>query len=109
MTSDPIRENHFSRLNSYRQSKEYQDWYQSISGVVPETDFPSLIGKRWEVTGEIYDEFLDMLPPVAFDGSRFYMSEESFDGYRAKFSREGDRYYCEFARYPELRLPGPQP
>jgi hypothetical protein len=100
MTHDEIRKNHFARLNGYRQSAEYAAYARTIGAEVPQGDLPSLLGNRWEIDEAVYDEFLGMLPPMGWRGGAFYMSEFSFDDITAKFSKDGDRYYCEFARYP---------
>ena len=103
-THDDIRRNHFARLNAYANSAEYAEYARSIGAEVPPGDLPPLIGNRWEIDREIYNEFLEMLPPLGWRGGAFYMSEFSFDDITAKFSREGDKYYCEFARYPERHV-----
>src|SRR5271156_902817 len=48
-----------------------------------------------------------MLPPLAWQGGSFYMSEFTFGDITAKYTKEGDRYFCEFAHYParEATLP----
>jgi hypothetical protein len=98
---DSIRTRHFERLNSYRNSKEFAEYYRSIGNQVPEGELPSLIGDRWEIDEEIYHEFLEMLPPLGWKKGLFYMMEFSFGDITTKFSKEGDKYYCEFARWPE--------
>src|SRR4051794_9358692 len=98
-----IRKHHYDRLNSYRNSREFQDYYKAIGGEPPEGELPSLLGQRWEITEDIYDEFLNMLPPIGWKNGAFYMSEFSFADITAKFTQEGDRYYCEHARYPERK------
>ena len=70
---------------------------------------PSMLGDRWEITEDIYDEFLNMLPPMGWSDGTFYMSEFTFSNITAKFSREGDRYYCEHARYPARAAVYPAP
>jgi Protein of unknown function (DUF1419) len=101
MSHDEIRKNHFDRLNSYRHSQEYAEHARETGYPVPEGDLPSLIGNRWEIDQDIYREFLEMLPPMGRRGGTFYMQEFSFDDITAKYTREGDRYYCEFAHFPE--------
>jgi hypothetical protein len=105
MNHDQIRKRHFERLNSYRHSAEYAEYAKAIGAEVPSGDLRCLIGDRWEIDEAIYDEFLEMLPPLGWRGGSFYMSEFSFDDITAKFSKHGDRYYCEFARYPEKARP----
>lgn len=100
---DEIRKTHFERLNGYRNSQEYADYATRIGAEAPQGDLPSLIGNRWEIDEETYMEFLEMLPPLGWKGGTFYMSEFSFDDITAKYSKDGDRYFCEFARYPEKK------
>ena len=114
MTHDQLRKNHFARLNAYVPSKEYAEYAKEIGAGAPQGELPSLIGDRWEIDEEIYMEFLEMLPPMGWRGGTFYMSEFSFGDITAKFTREGGRYFCEFARYPargrepEVGEPEPQ-
>ncbi|HEX4609801.1 MAG TPA: hypothetical protein VH092_16500, partial [Urbifossiella sp.] len=105
MTHDETRKTHFARLNGYQQSFEYAAYARTICAEVPQGDLPSLLGNRWEIDKAIYDEFLGMLPPLGWRRGAFYMSEFSFDDITARFSKNGDRYYCEFARYPERKAP----
>jgi hypothetical protein len=102
MQAGPVsREEHFRRLNDYRQSREYAGWYRAIGGEAPDPDsLPSLLGQRWEITAELYDEFLNMLPPMGWRGGVFFMCEYTFDDITSRFSREGERYFCEHAPYP---------
>lgn len=100
MSQPSLRDNHFQRLNAYRNSAEYADYARQIGAEPPAGQLPSLIGARWEIDRAIYEEFLEMLPPLGWKGGAFYMREFSFDDITAKFTKEGDKYYCEFARYP---------
>ncbi|MFO0906823.1 MAG: DUF1419 domain-containing protein [Isosphaeraceae bacterium] len=89
---------HYERLNDYRCSVEYQaspNCSEQWTG-----ELMTLIGDRWEIDEEIYDDFLNMLPPLGRQGGVFYMREFTFDDITAKFTKEGSRFYCEFARYP---------
>lgn len=101
MTPAETRTNHFARLNDYRNSAEYQAYAREIGHAPPEGNLPSLIGNRWEIDEAIYDEFLEMMPPLHWRGGSFYCCEEAFGGLHAKFTREAGRYWCEFARLPE--------
>src|SRR4051794_17884427 len=105
MTHEETRKQHFERLNRYRQSAEYAEYAKAIGADVPQGDLPSLIGNRSEIDKDIYHEFLEMLPPIGWRGGSFFMSEFTFGDVTAKYSKEGDRYYCEFARYPERSRP----
>jgi hypothetical protein len=98
MNHDEIRKRHYKRLNDYRDSVEYQA--SSCCYQKPTAPLKTLIGDRWEIDEEIYDDFLNMLPPMGWRGGAFYMSEFTFDDITAKFSKEGGKYWCEFARFP---------
>jgi len=100
MTHDQLRTEHFRRLNDYRNSAEYVEYAKQIGAEPPAGQLPSLIGSRWEIDRAIYEEFLNILPPIGWKGGAFYMREFSFDDITAKFTKDGDKYYCEFARYP---------
>ena len=103
MTHDDIRSTRYARRNGYRRSAEYAEYAEPIGADVPQGDLPSLLGDRWETDEGIYDHFLEILPPLGWRGDAFCMSESSFDGATSKSSREGDRHWCEFARYPGRR------
>src|SRR5271163_4930279 len=98
-THDELRTQHYQRLNGYRHSAEYAEHAREAGYPVPEDELPSLIGKRWEIDCEIYEEFLGMLPPMGWRNGSFFMCEFSFGDVTAKYTREGDKYFCEFARY----------
>lgn len=104
-THEEIAKNHFQRLGSYRNSKEYAEFARSIGDEVPSGELPSLLGDRWEIDQQTYDQFLNILPPMGWRGDSFYMCEFSFEDITTKYTKEGDRYFCEFARYPERRKP----
>lgn len=107
MTHDEIRKQHFQRLNNYHHSSEYAEYAKQIGAEVPKGSLPSLLGDKWEIDRETYQEFLEVLPPLGWEGGTFYMCEFSFDDITAKFSKKGDKYYCEFARCPERRRSNP--
>jgi len=94
-----ISKEHYRRLNDYRNSKEYQEYAADVGCDVPEGDLPSLLNDRWEINEEIYWHFLEMLPPMGQKNGSFYMCEYTFDNITSKFTQEGDKYFCEFARY----------
>jgi len=103
MTHDEIRSRHFKRLNSYRHSADYAEYARQIGGDFPVGELPSLLGDRWGIDEETYDDFLGMLPPLGWHGGSFYMMEFLFGDITTKCSKEGNRYFCEFARYTERR------
>jgi Protein of unknown function (DUF1419) len=105
MTRDEIRKNHFARLNSYRNSAEYAAYAQSNSAKVPQGNLPSLLGNRWEIDEETYNEFLNILPPLGARGGSFFMSEFAFDDITAKFSKLAVRIT---ANSPGIRRGSPQ-
>lgn len=92
-----LRDEHFKRLNNYRNSSEYAAYAQRVHGdYVPPDNLPSLIGVRWQIDEEIYMEFLEILPPLRWRGDSFLMSEFCFGTITTKYTKEGERYYCEF-------------
>lgn len=97
MTPEEIRKRHFANLNSYREIPGYAD-----ADTLGERAaiLAAIVGKRWEIDEDLYDEFLNILPPLGWHGGVFYMREFTFDDITTKFSKEGNRYFCEFARYP---------
>src|SRR4051794_15950447 len=63
------------------------------------------IGERWEINEDVYCEFLDMFcPPLRWTqtptGASFYNPEFDSDDVTTKYTKEGDRFFCEFAEYP---------
>jgi hypothetical protein len=95
---ESVHDMHYRRLNDYRNSAEYFEYAQAL-GMDAKPSTRKLIGERWEINEELYNDFLDMLPPMGWRNGAFYMCEYSFDNITAKFSKEGDKFYCEFARY----------
>lgn len=101
-----IRKRHSEHLRSYLQSAEYAAYAKEVGLEIPKGNLRSLLGKRWEIDKETYWEFLEVLPPLAHRDGSFYLSEFMFDNITTKYTKEGDRYYCEFARYePERKQP----
>jgi len=98
------RDEHYKRLNSYRNSREYIAYARKIGIDTTETvaeykktgELPSLLGVRWSIDERIYNEFLNMLPPMNWRGSSFMMREFVFGTITTKYSHVGDRAYCEF-------------
>lgn len=91
------REEHFERLNAW---KETEEWKNS------RFDFETLVGQRWEITRELYDYFLEILPPVRWRSvgtgeESFFMSEALSGDIRSKYSRENGRYFHEWSRIPK--------
>lgn len=102
-----ITKNHYERLNNYRSTSEFAEYAKAIGYDAPAGELPSLLGQRWEINEEIFDEFLNMLPPMQWrrysGGESFFMCELCFDNITSKFTREGSQYFCEFARLTTVR------
>ena len=97
------REDHFKRLNAYRRSREYLAYARAVGLDTTLNDMhermgvlPNLLGVRWQITERIYTEFLEILPPMRWTGTSFLMSEFVFGTITTKYTKEGDRYFCEF-------------
>jgi len=101
------RDQHFARLNSYRRSREYVDYARRVMACSDETirqmagvdsldNLPSLLGVRWRIDERIYNEFLEILPPMRWRGGSFLICEFVFGSITTKYTREGDSYWCEF-------------
>ncbi|HEY7330682.1 MAG TPA: hypothetical protein VH592_23785 [Gemmataceae bacterium] len=103
MTHDEIRKCHYDRLRDYLHSAEYAEYVTEPGANIPQGPLPSLLGKRWEIDEKTYMEFLEVLPPLAYHDGSFYLSEFTFGDITTKYTKEGDRYYCEFARYQPQR------
>lgn len=102
MAGPVSRAEHFVLLNDYKATREYAEHCRLIGMAAPDPDgLPSVLGRRWEITADVYDEFLNMLPPMGWRGGVFFMCEFTFGDITAKFTHEAGRYYCEHARYPE--------
>ena len=96
MTGDIVAE-HYRQLNAYKDDPAYSmdAGYEERAAF-----FAGTVGRKWEINEAIYDEALDMLPPLAWRGDSFYFAEFLFDDITHRFSREGDRYFCEVAYFP---------
>ena len=66
MTHAEIRARHFERLSGYRNSVESAQYAREIGADIPTGDLPSLVGNRWEIDEQTYDEFLGVLPPLGW-------------------------------------------
>ena len=93
---------HIRQLNAYTTDPEYLTLrsYEDRAAF-----FEKQIGRRWEIDAAIYDEFLEMLPPLGWRGDTFFIREFTFSDITSKFSREGDRYFCEVATFPPRPTP----
>jgi hypothetical protein len=67
---------------------------------------PPAVGEKWEIDKAEYWYALESFcPPLGWTGPEghsesFYSREFRDDVITKKFTREGDRYFCEFAEYP---------
>lgn len=57
-----------------------------------------LCGRWKEVTEEEYNEQLNVLPPIGWNGSGFWMSEYTYGDVTAYYQRFGGRYYTSLQR-----------
>jgi hypothetical protein len=90
--TDEVRRNHFQHLNQ-----------------VPQSEF----GERWEINKVLWWEHLETFAevlgftatpePGGADGwatASFYSPEFRRDDITTKYTKDGDRYFCEIVRYP---------
>ena len=56
--------------------------------------------RPWEITKDIFEEFLEMLPPVDWTSAGFYMLEYSCGNTRGHYFKKDGKHYCEEATYP---------
>lgn len=86
------RAEHFERLNAYSKDPAY---------AARTFDFDALVGQRWEIDEETYWYFLEVLPPLAWAGGSFYMSEALTDTAKgtitSRYEKRGARYFHEYA------------
>ena len=94
---ESVYDAHIRQLNAYSKDPDYLALKTCEDRAAY---FERQIGRRWEIDAAIYEEFLDMLPPLGWRGDSFYMSEFTSGDITNKFTREGDRYFCEVATYP---------
>ncbi len=92
-----LKDEHFRQLNAYRDLPAYKeaDDYEARAAF-----FATTVGRKWEIDAELYEEFLNILPPIGWRGDSFHMGEFLFDDITHKYSREDDRYFCEVVYYP---------
>lgn len=57
-----------------------------------------LCGRWKEVTEEEFNEQLNVLPPIGWNGSGFWMSEYTYGDVTAYYQRFGGRYYTSLQR-----------
>lgn len=86
------REQHFERLNAWRNDRADPGAYKF--------DFNSLVGQKWEIEEATYWYFLEVLPPLGMRGGSFYMSEFLTDDITSRYSKVGKHYFHEYVRAP---------
>lgn len=59
-----------------------------------------VVGEKWEIEEAVWWLFLEVLPPLAYTGHSFYMVEFYTGNITTRYSREGEKFYCEWAMYP---------
>lgn len=74
------RRQHYLNLNLYKMELQNADW---------------MLGKFWQIDQEIYDEFLNLLPPIYCAGG-FRLCERLTRDIAATFVKVGNDYWCAF-------------
>ncbi|WP_287228348.1 DUF1419 domain-containing protein [Mesorhizobium sp.] len=74
------RRQHYLNLNQYKMELQNADW---------------MLGKFWQIDREIYDEFLNLLPPIYCAGG-FRLCERLTGDIAATYLRVGSDYWCGF-------------
>jgi hypothetical protein len=99
-----LRDEHFKRLNAYRDSREYVEYATKIGVDTTEIiakykstgELKTLLNTSWSIDANIYNEFLNMLTPLNWRYGSFLMREMCFGTITTKYMRMGDRYFCMF-------------
>ena len=68
ISSEQVRKEHYPLLNAYQDDLAYRilEGYEELV-----TYFAGTVGRRWEIEA-IYDEALNILPPLGWRGDTFY-------------------------------------
>lgn len=85
------RKEHFERLNAWSKDPAWREGRY---------DFGALVGQKWEIDKGTYWEFLEVLPPLGYTGSAFYLSEFLTEDITSYYSKVGGRYFQEYRRAP---------
>jgi hypothetical protein len=97
-----IVKRHYENLNRYRDSFEYQASPCKYHEMTPVF---KLAETKWRINKEIFWHFLEILPPMGWrrgeNEESFHICEYTFDNWTTKFIRKGNRYYCQWAEYPQ--------
>jgi hypothetical protein len=99
-----LRDEHFKRLNAYRNSREYVEYAKMVgvdtTNIIAEYkrtgELPTLIGNAWRIDERIYNEFLNMLSPMDWRDGSFKMCEYVFGTITTMYTKTGDNYFCQF-------------
>ncbi len=91
------RDEHFKNLNVVIHGV---DGYFDLSREDQNERMVNSLHRPWEITEEIYEEFLEMLPPVNWSGGSFYMLEFSAGNARGHYFQKDGKFYAEEATYP---------
>ncbi|RWM86483.1 MAG: DUF1419 domain-containing protein [Mesorhizobium sp.] len=78
---------HFVNLNRYQREGQQAEW---------------MLGKFWQIDAQIYDEFLNLLPPI-YCGGGFRMCERLTRDIAATYFKVGDDYWCGFTDLTDTR------
>ena len=78
---------HYERLNSYHRKADSEKYHAEW-----------MFGRRWEITDEIYDYFLGLLPPLDMATNWFVMSEFTTRNITQEYSIEDGKFFCEYIK-----------
>ncbi|RUU78231.1 DUF1419 domain-containing protein [Mesorhizobium sp. M7A.F.Ca.MR.362.00.0.0] len=78
---------HFVNLNRWTREGKPAQW---------------MLGKFWQIDQNIYDEFLNMLPPIYCVGG-FRLCERLTDDIASTFLTVGPRLWCAFTNLTDTR------
>ena len=100
--TETVRDAQFRQLNAHREDPAYPalDGYEDRVAF-----FATQVGRKWEIDAALYDEFLNLLPPRAYQGDSFVMREFLFDDITHRFSRADDRHFCGVVAWPPRPTP----
>ncbi|MER8983943.1 hypothetical protein [Mesorhizobium sp. M0843] len=78
---------HYVNLNRWTREGKPADW---------------MLGKFWQIDQTIYDEFLEMLPPIYCPGG-FRLCERLTDDIAATYLKVGPYHWCTFTNLTTTR------
>jgi hypothetical protein len=65
-------------------------------------DYEDIEGMKAEISEEIYDEQLNVLPPLYWKKDTFYCCEFLTGSLTTKFWKESERYYCQVVDFKKI-------